>query len=67
MVKERLKNIHSLLPQNIFLQVHRSYVINIDAISSFNTDMNELYIEDEKIKVGRSYKQKLISDIHTIG
>ena len=67
MVKERLKNIHSLLPQNIFLQVHRSYVINIDVISSFNTDMNELYIKDEKIKVGRSYKQKLISNINTIG
>ncbi|MFH4965026.1 response regulator [Gaetbulibacter sp. M235] len=67
MVKERLKNIYALLPQNTFIQVHRSFVINIDAITSFNNDMSELYIGEEKIKVGRLYKQQLISEINTIG
>lgn len=67
MIKERLKNIHALLPQNVFIQVHRSFVINIDAIASFNIDMSELYIGEEKIKVGRSYKQNLISKVNTIG
>jgi DNA-binding LytR/AlgR family response regulator len=67
MVKERLKNIHALLPQNHFIQVHRSYVINIDSITSFTNDMSELTIGQEKIKVGRSFKDQLISEINVIG
>ncbi|MFT6970991.1 MAG: DNA-binding LytR/AlgR family response regulator [Roseivirga sp.] len=67
MVKERLKNIQSCLPDESFLQVHRSYIVNFEFIESFNEQMNAIVILGQEIAIGRKYKQDLLSRIRTIG
>lgn len=48
-----IKNIHELLPQNIFLRINRSYIVNKDKIDSF--DNNDVFIGKHEIAIGNSY------------
>ncbi|KJD35221.1 transcriptional regulator [Tamlana sedimentorum] len=55
---DSLKNWVEKLPENQFFQVHKSFIINrkfVDKISG-----NLVYINQEKIPIGRTYKQKLL-------
>jgi DNA-binding LytR/AlgR family response regulator len=52
------------LPENQFIQIHKSFVINkyyVDKITG-----NEVYIHDKRIPIGRTFKAKLfeVLDIH---
>lgn len=49
-----LKTIHQKIPENIFLRVSKSYVVNIHRIDSF--DNHNIYIEDSEIPLGEVYK-----------
>jgi DNA-binding LytR/AlgR family response regulator len=55
---DSLKNWTIKLPENQFIQVHKSFIINrrfIDKISG-----NTLFIKENKIPIGRTYKQELL-------
>lgn len=54
-----LKMLEDLLPENRFIRVHRSFMINITAISSINGNMLE--IDKHEIPVGASYKDQLFT------
>ena len=54
-----LKNIASQLPTRKFVRVHRSYIINIDAIQS--VERNSIMINKFKIPIGAAYKEELSS------
>lgn len=49
-----LKNAHKLMPQNTFLRVNRSYIINKEHIDSFSN--NDVFIGDHEIVIGNSYR-----------
>ncbi|MDT0642816.1 response regulator transcription factor [Zunongwangia sp. F363] len=66
-IKERLKNLLSRLPEDQFIQVHRSHIINIEAIVSLNNTATEVTISNQTLKLGRTYKAKLLSRISLIG
>ncbi|WP_373059329.1 LytR/AlgR family response regulator transcription factor [Zunongwangia sp. H14] len=66
-IKERLKNLLSRLPEDQFIQVHRSHVINIEAIDSLNNNATEVSITNQTLKLGRTYKAELLSRISMIG
>ena len=63
-----LKAIEKKLPSNKFLRVHRSYIVNISAITSI--EENNVIIsannENHVIPIGKSYRDKLIQDINSI-
>lgn len=59
-----LKNIERKFPINQFLRVHRSYVVNINAISGF--EGNLLFIEDHKIPVSKSHKNEVFKRFQKI-
>lgn len=59
-----LKNIERKFPVNQFLRVHRSYVVNINAISGF--EGNLLFIEDHKIPVSKSHKNEVFKRFQKI-
>ena len=54
-----LKTIHQNIPQNMFLRVNKSYVVNINHIDSF--DSHSLYIGEYEISLGDVYKEKFLS------
>jgi len=65
--KQVLSTLEESLPPNEFLRIHRSYIVSIDKIDSYNTD--SLEIAKKELPIGRMYRHKLtkilnISSIH---
>ena len=50
-----LKYMVAKLPESTFLRVHRSFIVNCENISSYNT--SEININQHRIPIGRHYKQ----------
>ncbi|KKK64041.1 hypothetical protein LCGC14_2988210, partial [marine sediment metagenome] len=55
---ETLKKMEEILPEELFLRVHRSYLIAIEKISFL--EGNRLRIIESDIPVGQSYRNKLM-------
>jgi DNA-binding LytR/AlgR family response regulator len=55
--KERISHLSENLPQNQFIQIHRSYIVSIDKIESVGPGFVE--INKKKLSIGRNYKQQL--------
>ena len=56
-VNERLASLTELLPSRFFLRVHKSFIINLNKIISF--DRNHLFLPQVKIPIGISFRPKL--------
>lgn len=56
-----VKNIHELLPQNIFLRINRSYIVNKHKIDSF--DNNDVFIKKHEIAIGNSYHDSFFKEM----
>ena len=67
MIKERLKNILLQLPESLFCQVHRSYIINISSIESIDLHQNNIIVMGKSIGIGKTFKQNLFANVNTIG
>ncbi len=53
----RLKNMETILPQDSFLRVHRSYIVNLKRISSYTR--GRIFIDNgEYIPLGENYKER---------
>lgn len=62
---ESLRSLESLLPEKDFLRVHKSYIINIDKITTFYGNQIKLEGLSKYIPIGKSYKdvvQKRLMD-----
>ena len=55
--KERISNLAASLPNNLFIQIHRSYIVSIQKIESVGPGFIE--INKKKLPVGRNYKSGL--------
>lgn len=49
------------VPSNIFQRTHRSYVVNIDKVSSFANSY--LLINNERIPLSRTFKEQIMEDL----
>lgn len=52
-----LKNMYEMLPQNLFLRINRSYIINRNKIESF--DNNDVFIGKHEIAIGNMYRNEV--------
>lgn len=59
---DSLKNWNAKLPENHFIQVHKSFIINTRFVSKISG--NTIFIKDNKIPIGRTFKQELL---HKLG
>ncbi|MCK8495735.1 LytTR family DNA-binding domain-containing protein [Spirosoma sp. RP8] len=56
-VNERIAALSALLPARQFVRVHKSYIVNLSKITSY--DRNFFHIDAEKIPIGVSFRPKL--------
>ncbi len=63
LLSKNIKTVFAMLPDNRFLRVHKSYVVNIDYISEYiRGDGGELILSNKKsIPVSRSHKADLLT------
>jgi len=66
MVTGQLKQLLQKLPARLFLQVHRSYAINMNAISGIRTNQNTVEIGSVLIPYSKTYKDELYSRLNVI-
>lgn len=52
----RMKTVEDLLPSESFMRIHRSFIVNLDKISSIDS-YNDVHIKDEIIHVTDAYKE----------
>ena len=64
LIHSTLKRIGEKLADNVFVKVHRSFIINLNKIS--NIADTGLVIEDKHIPISRANRPKLMSMINVI-
>lgn len=55
-----LSNFISKLPIDNFIQIHKSYIVNLSRITKIISKNNELFIEEKILPIGRVYKEKFL-------
>jgi DNA-binding LytR/AlgR family response regulator len=60
-----LKEFEELLPGDLFIRIHKSYIINVNEINTISP--KEVMVSDDKVPVGRTYYQNLINGIQKLG
>ncbi len=58
---DSLKNWSAKLPNNQFVQVHKSFIINSTCVDKISG--NEVYVLGHRIPIGRTYKQELLRQL----
>ena len=61
MVRSTMKHILESLPESNFLQIHKSYVVNVAHIS--NVEGNMLGIGEYKVPIARNYREEVFNRI----
>ena len=57
--RETISAIEAKLPRDVFIRIHRSYIISIANITSFTNE--QIVIADKSLPISRSYKQHVLS------
>lgn len=60
--KSSLTKFYELLPQNLFIRIHKSFIINLKKVKVFTATNVE--IDNKKIPIGRSYKIPTIDKLN---
>lgn len=56
---QTMKKMNELLPSSSFCRIHRSYIVNITKVDSFNG--TEVNIEEKVIPIGKNFKQNFMT------
>ena len=59
-----LKNLDQKLDQNIFLKVHRSYIVNMSQIDDLQG--NIIFIKEQEVPIGKAHKEEVMSRLDII-
>ncbi len=57
LVKQSISSLQELLPANLFMRIHRSYIVAVDKITAFTN--NDVEIGGQEIPIGRLYAHEL--------
>ncbi len=66
-VRASLSKLMPLLPACRFAQIHKSFIVQIDAIDIIDRSNSEVQINNILIPIGRSYKAGLLGGLNFIG
>ena len=59
-----MKKMQSLLPEDEFIRVHKSYIIAVNKIKSFNSE--QAITNRRKIPIGRSYRKLFLNQMQSL-
>jgi len=59
---QTMKSLEKKLPNNIFMRVHRSYIVNLNKIDIL--EGNTVHIQEKIIPIGKNYKDNLLKVIN---
>jgi len=65
-VKMSLTKVKQQLSEEQFVQVHRSYLVQLALITSLNITSNQVFISEEAIPIGRKYKAPLLDRLNLL-
>jgi len=65
-IRKTLKEISHLLNPSIFTQIYGSHIINTNKIDSISLSAYEIIVDNQKIPIGRTYKDQLVVRIQVI-
>ena len=57
LVKQSISSLEDILPTNLFLRIHRSYIVAVNRISAFTS--HDVEIAGQEIPIGRLYAHQL--------
>lgn len=60
-----LKEFEEILPDDSFLRIHKSYIVNLEEICTISP--KEILMGEDKVPVGRTYYQTLLGGIQKLG
>jgi len=58
---QTMKKMNELLPQSQFCRIHRSYIINLSRIKSYNG--TEVNIDEKGVPIGKNFKQDFVAQM----
>lgn len=64
-VHSTFKNMEEILPQNLFVRVHKSYIIALEHIKTIDGNIILMNKEHATIPIGQSYKDELFAKLNT--
>ena len=56
---ETMKNMEVVLPNNLFIRIHKSFIVAFDRIKALHG--NQVEIAEKTLPIGRSYRQQLMA------
>ncbi|MDA8696059.1 LytTR family transcriptional regulator [Flavobacteriales bacterium] len=65
-IHSTMKDVENKLSERRFMRVHRSYIVNLDAIHSIKYSMIQVRDMEKEIPIGGSYKDLLASRINLL-
>lgn len=63
-IHSTMKDIEKKLPSDMFMRVHRSYILNLKKIKSIDSSIVILENSDKKVPIGGSYKDDLFQRLN---
>jgi DNA-binding LytR/AlgR family response regulator len=66
LTRKSAKQVMDILPQDKFIQIHKSYIVNIDKIDALALSDNYLNIASNRLPLGRAFKDDLVNRLNLI-
>lgn len=60
-LRASLRKLEEKLPEGVFIKIHRSVLVRFSAIDKVDFRSNQVYIKDQSLPLGPSYKEGLLN------
>lgn len=63
-VRMALQDLANKLPQNLFMQTHRSFMVNMEKVNSLDLGQGLLYVGEKGVPLGKTYKDQVMKRLN---
>jgi len=66
-LKLSLKKAIELINENYFVRINKSQILNMNKVTSLNLPENQIFLDEGKFSIGRTYRADLIKKLRLLG